>query len=282
MKYKDLLSLFEKRMLLESVDMNELIVFDTIKLLNENRLLFCRDYWFSNFEDVQLFNYFNIETEIDDISYKIFQYLYKLDSLNIYNVNLKPSNILFNKEKQIRMCDMLVKDLQKESEIKDMLFDSPELLENKECNILSDIWSFGCVLYYLINKKILFNEVKDKNELIEKQKLLFKNKENEDNEEEEEESNVNRCKYKLIIKEMLKTNQAERIHINSLKDFFEKRDDKKELNRLECNLILNNPDVMYYVKYDLPMRIEILNYMLNNECINNNIYFYIFYINILK
>lgn len=265
---KEVVQILERCILLQSINVNEILLYKEVKLVDESKILFYRDYEYDSLENMKLVDLLNNTNDIYDIFIDICESLWILDGFNLYNGNVKPSNILCNEEKRIKVCDLFLRDLRKENSIKDILFDSPEMLESKECNIESDIWSFGCMIYYLSEKKVLFCEIKDKTELIKNQLLL------------EESNEINKCKYKLILKDMLKVNISERIHMKSLKEeVFVKNKEPKQLNKLQINLILNNPDVIYYIRNDLPMKTEILNYMLNNECIYTCYYIYIDIIN---
>lgn len=77
--------------------------------------------------------------------------LLELHSFNIYHGNLKPSNIFYEGKKLV-ISDCCLNDLRN---VKDFTTDcsyySPEELYNGEKNEKSDIFSFGCILYYMLS-----------------------------------------------------------------------------------------------------------------------------------
>lgn len=83
--------------------------------------------------------------------------LQQLHSQNIINGNLKPSNILLSDDKShILLCDYEINEIRNCS-IENINYLSPEELKGKELNNNSDIWSYGCIIYYYItNGDVLF------------------------------------------------------------------------------------------------------------------------------
>ena len=83
-----------------------------------------------------------------------------LHQRNIYHSDLKPANILFNKEDDLKICGFGISvgvDLQTESSATtshtkgDFHFMSPEPLNNAPRNAANDIWSIGATLIEMIS-----------------------------------------------------------------------------------------------------------------------------------
>lgn len=81
----------------------------------------------------------------------------------LMNGNLNLHNILLNEENEVIISDYCKILLYKNNVDKLMLskdkvkYMSPEMIENKECNEKSDIWSIGCILYYLLSNLEIFD-----------------------------------------------------------------------------------------------------------------------------
>lgn len=80
-----------------------------------------------------------------------------LHELNIINGNLKPSNILFKEDGHYVVGDYSRYLLPSPFIFKDCHYYSPELLKSNQYSIQSDIWSFGCIMYYVLSGKTPFN-----------------------------------------------------------------------------------------------------------------------------
>lgn len=74
------------------------------------------------------------------------------DQIRILHGNIKPSNIFFNDEGEVVVSDYCLNDLRS---VKDFTTDcsyySPEELYNGIVTEKSDIFSFGCILYYILS-----------------------------------------------------------------------------------------------------------------------------------
>lgn len=83
--------------------------------------------------------------------------LQQLISQNIINGNLKPSNILLTDDKShILLSDFEINEI-RTSSIENINYFSPEQLKSSELTNSTDIWSYGCVIYYYItNGDVLF------------------------------------------------------------------------------------------------------------------------------
>lgn len=89
--------------------------------------------------------------------------LSRLHSCNIIHSSLHPGNVLLNKENKIVLTDIGINELFYHSEENFIItkskvsYLSPEIIENKEITKKSDIWSFGCVIFYILNGKAIFD-----------------------------------------------------------------------------------------------------------------------------
>lgn len=74
-------------------------------------------------------------------------------SKHTYHGNLKPSNVLFNEKGTYKISDYISSELYGKNNIlslDDINYTSPEMLKGEEVDSKSDMWSLGCILYYLI------------------------------------------------------------------------------------------------------------------------------------
>ena len=90
--------------------------------------------------------------------------LKEMHSHNIAHRDLKPENILINEEKQILKIGDLGAAKQINSDEKNTAYICSRYYRAPEClfgsryyTISMDMWSFGCIVYELITKKVLFN-----------------------------------------------------------------------------------------------------------------------------
>lgn len=76
--------------------------------------------------------------------------LKELEGENLYHGSIKPSNILCGNEKFI-LCHYYLKGITDSyfANIETIKFQSPEALKDDGLSIESDMWSLGCVLFYL-------------------------------------------------------------------------------------------------------------------------------------
>ena len=109
-----------------------------------------------------LFNYYNNNSINDDdmksISYQIASGLGFIHSHNIIHMDLKPENILIH-EKKIKIIDLGSAFIKKprliRSYVQTRYYRSPEVIYELNLDTSMDIWSYGCILYELIERKIL-------------------------------------------------------------------------------------------------------------------------------
>lgn len=91
------------------------------------------------------------------------------DNLLIHG-NLTPSNILFDDDNQVKLsdyCKYLLYENHNDDKINENVnlyslkhykFNSPEHLNGREITSYSDVWSFGCILYYIYTGNVPFND----------------------------------------------------------------------------------------------------------------------------
>ena len=97
---------------------------------------------------------------VSDITKQILNGLFFLHKKRIIHRDIKPKNILLNyKDKIMKICDfgisVLVKynenTIMKRSMVGDFHYMSPQVLMGKEVGFDCDIWSLGCVVYFLVS-----------------------------------------------------------------------------------------------------------------------------------
>lgn len=82
--------------------------------------------------------------------------LVKLHSLSIIHGNLNPSNIYLDYCGNIKLIDYFFTPIIHNWNFHNNYFQSLEILLGKEYTELSDSWSFGCIIYYLLTQRYLF------------------------------------------------------------------------------------------------------------------------------
>lgn len=85
-----------------------------------------------------------------------------IHKLNIYHGDLKPANILLDAEGNVVVSDYCKNDLLAPSSLPSIAIStyqymSPEMLKNEDVDIKTDIWSYGCLMYYILSGKNTFN-----------------------------------------------------------------------------------------------------------------------------
>ncbi|KAG2393992.1 hypothetical protein C9374_003756 [Naegleria lovaniensis] len=99
---------------------------------------------------------------IQYFAYQILRGLKYIHSSNVLHRDLKPSNILVNENCDVKICDLgLARGFDDHSEMTEYVvtrwYRAPELvLMCKEYNYAIDIWSVGCILAELIERRPIF------------------------------------------------------------------------------------------------------------------------------
>lgn len=81
-----------------------------------------------------------------------------LNSCNIIHGNLKLENILLNEDGTCSISDYGINNIKIKDNYnkKHYEFQSPEQIMSKEIDIKTDIWSIGCIFYFLLQSQIPF------------------------------------------------------------------------------------------------------------------------------
>lgn len=92
-----------------------------------------------------------------------------ISQLDIFDLNIKTSNIKYNVEKNsCEICDLFLNNMRNKSDysLYDINFMSPEQIEDKEVNESSEIWSLCCIIYELFTTNLPFNKNESKKQTI--------------------------------------------------------------------------------------------------------------------
>lgn len=184
-----------------------------------------------------MFKYNSVD-EVNTLLITIYEVLSNLHSINISHLNLKPSNILISSSNEIYVSDYSINSLRNSNNIpfSSIQYFSPEQLLNRETSYESDIWSFGCIIYYIITKKPLLEGTK-----IEELKSKLLNIKLESNNKDSLLS-----KYEFLLKLMLRIKPQNRISINEV--YEELRNITTENNHSDYNsLLLNEKNCILYI-----------------------------------
>lgn len=133
-----------------------LVNYDTLYLPEDDLLVLAYTQYDYSLVDLQI--------ESDDLKLillsNLAQGIKDLHNNNIIHGNIHPGNILYmkkdgSKENVFRLSDYCKYLYSKEESlpIASYQFMSPEMISGKEITSKSDMWSLGCILYYLYNKK---------------------------------------------------------------------------------------------------------------------------------
>lgn len=159
---------------------------------NENKI-----YLISRYYENGSINNIHFLENLTDLSLSECLYNISLNYINYneYNIthgNLNPSHIMINEDNYafISCCEYLVN-------IKNNIYySSPEVILKNEITEYSDIWSLGCIFYFIIKHKNLFNTIEFNNDYLEL---------------------INECGiYKKILKRMLNHIPYLRINCNEI------------------------------------------------------------------
>lgn len=86
------------------------------------------------------------------------QYMHE-DEANLIHGNIKPSNIIITEDNHYLIsdqCQNLIKSAESKT-VNDFQYYSPEMIKGLEITDKSDMWSFGCVIYYILTGKSAFS-----------------------------------------------------------------------------------------------------------------------------
>lgn len=195
---------------LRDIDIPHICRIDEICEKN-NIMILKMDKYSASAENINPVNYFR-ENGVEHILTTIQECISVFHSNGLVFGNLKPSNIFINDDSTVFLsdyfCNILTKNCKKSSN--DLIYMSPEMLKNEELSEKSDIYSIGCIIYYLLSGKRVF-EGKTSNEI--KLKIL--------NSEYKELHCRNQVIFNPLIEKMLKKNPEERITIVELKEEFD-------------------------------------------------------------
>lgn len=180
------------------------------KLETYNSLLLLQQYYENgSIENYDLTNSKDSSSQLS-LLIDISNSLRELSNLSIYHSNLKPSNLILNDEGHLLVSDycktfLYLNNPNISISPKTYEYLSPEIIKCESYNESSDIWSYGCLIYYVYNGEspfynsslfIMLNNIIT---------LQYKLTENESNQ------HINN-----LILQMLKLNPNERVNIDSI------------------------------------------------------------------
>lgn len=226
---------------LESILPSNIIAFSPMSISIEQKMLKSNLYSISNTKNTYI-SYFH---QICDI-------LHRFHSTNYIYDNLKPSNILLNKNGDIYISDYFlneIRDLRNTNYPNIRRYLSPEQMESKEISFSTDIWSLGMILYFICEKK----EYNNYNNNIRNGRIKLTNN-----------SNYNTRLYELLINKMIKVNPSQRISLDEILLIIKRNDltiiDDNWINSVKMyEFIKENAYILYYEYYHK------LDYMLRSK-----------------
>lgn len=133
-------------------------------ILYKNEFYRLMPYMRINLGKVDPVSYFE-DSGVYEVLCEILSGLKSLHSIDMYHGDLKPSNIFLTEENSVKLNDYLNNDIYKGKEGEkvgkndDICFSNYEEIAGLEVSKESDIWSFGCVFYYIISGKLLFKDI---------------------------------------------------------------------------------------------------------------------------
>lgn len=182
------------------------------EISEENNIMILKmDKYHTSVDNIKPINYFR-ENGIEHILRAIQECVKVFHSNGLIFGNLKPSNILINDDSTVVLSDYFSNILTKNCKNRDndLIYMSPEMLKSEELSEKSDIYSIGCIIYYLLSGKSVF-EGETSNEI--KLKIL--------NGEYRELYCRNQVIFNPLIQKMLKKKPEDRISIVELKEEFD-------------------------------------------------------------
>lgn len=132
-----------------------IVVYDVVEFDNSKVVLSKMVYQYSiyNFTDR-----FYLKINLKSILKEIISSLQILHNLSIFNCNINPHNILIDNLNHIYLSDYLINSIRSFNNIplSSLIYLSPEEIESNEIKAKSDIWSIGCLIYYILTDTDLF------------------------------------------------------------------------------------------------------------------------------
>lgn len=147
-----------------------------------------------------------IKTNINKILKDICCVIKSLNSINMFHGSLSPTNILFDEDFNMFIDDYCLYNLRSDLllPLTTYNYSSPEIILRKEINKNTDMFSIGCLMYFLLNGRSMndgFEKYKIKN--------IYKNKEKLD-------TNIKNTNYQLIFNRLIEINPYKRINCDNL------------------------------------------------------------------
>lgn len=212
---------------------------------------------------------------LTDLFLHVIYGLRSLHSCGLLCGNISPSNIVFDEDYKFSICDSFENLLWPNCIVPAVKYRyiSPEMLNEKEPTKMSDIWSYGCLVYYcLTGGKNAFNG-NNSDEL----PLSIINR-NFDILNEYDNSDL----YIPIIEGTLNIKPNERMSVSEIVMYLEALNNKEDIIPYKVENYVNNKDIkidyidlLFYNNYyfsslrynDIEYPESIMDYVLNNECI---------------
>lgn len=165
------------------------------------------------------------EDDINVIIMKIMKIIKELHDNGITYNNIKPNNILFDVENELYLVDNLIlllnkKEINNQYEEDKICYLSPEILNNEEIDMKSDLWNIGVLIYILVTKRNPFDRI-NKEETV---KSIMECK--------YEEIGYENTYYRIIFK-LLKVNKKERIEFDKLINEIDEINYRSEIEKIE-------------------------------------------------
>lgn len=113
-------------------------------------------------------NIINIDSN-DNIEYRTYSLLSSIadglrciHSLKLFHGNLKPTNVLIDENGNYLISDYRKNQFISYSNLPSIAIStyqymSPEMIKSEECTTKTDLWSYGCVMYYILSGKPPFS-----------------------------------------------------------------------------------------------------------------------------
>lgn len=117
-------------------------------------------YFEKSLENINPMNHFTGMKSRNKLFISIIEVLRNFENHDLINGNLKLSNIFLTNEGKCVVSDYykykLLPQTFPSNYLSDRIYYSPEMINNKEVTIESDIWSLGCIIYYCCSNKSPF------------------------------------------------------------------------------------------------------------------------------